>query len=81
MPHSKRQHAANAVTTPLYEFKADIDAYLTALGLCCPMRSLADRIAFNEARRSEEKPYFGRVPSQRNGASDSGSRSSRRVTH
>jgi amidase len=48
-----------ALTVLLYEFKADIEAYLAALGPDSPMRSLADLIAFNEAHRAEEMPYFG----------------------
>jgi amidase len=41
----------------LYEFKAGLNAYLTrrpGIGV----RSLADVIAFNQERRSEEMPYF-----------------------
>jgi amidase len=42
----------------LYEFKADLNAYLaTRPGL--PVRTLADLIAFNEANRDREMPYFG----------------------
>jgi len=41
-----------------YEFKADLNAYLaTRRGL--PVKTLADVIAFNEAHRSDEMPYFG----------------------
>ena len=43
----------------LYEFKADLDAYLAALGATAPVRSLADVIAFNEANRDREMPHFG----------------------
>lgn len=43
----------------LYEFKADLNAYLAALPPEVPYRSLADLIAFNEAHRDEEMPYFG----------------------
>ncbi len=42
-----------------YEFKADINAYLAALGPSAPMKSLADLIAFNKAHHSTEMPYFG----------------------
>ena len=42
----------------LYEFKADLNAYLGAL-TSSPMRSLADVIAFNGAHSSEEMPFFG----------------------
>jgi amidase len=42
-----------------YEFKADINAYLASLGSSSPMKTLADLIAFNNAHRAEEMPYFG----------------------
>jgi amidase len=40
----------------LYEFKADLNQYLTARGMA--VKSLEDCIAFNRARRAEEMPYF-----------------------
>jgi amidase len=43
----------------LYELKADLGAYLQALGPGAPVKSLADVIAFNEAHRAEEMPFFG----------------------
>ena len=43
----------------LYEFKADLNAYLAALGPAAPVRTLADVIAFNERERDREMPYFG----------------------
>jgi amidase len=43
----------------LYEFKADINAYLAGLGPRVGVRTLADLIAYNESHRSEELPYFG----------------------
>jgi amidase len=43
----------------LYEFKAGINEYLASLGAGSKMRTLADLIAFNEAHRSTEMPYFG----------------------
>jgi amidase len=43
----------------LYEFKADLDKYLASLGQSAPVKSLADAIAFNEAHRDREMPYFG----------------------
>jgi len=42
----------------LYEFKADLNAYLASLGPNCPVRSLKDIIAFNEEHRQEVMPYF-----------------------
>ncbi len=43
----------------LYEFKADLNAYLAALGPAAPVHSLAEVIAFNEANRDRVMPYFG----------------------
>jgi len=43
----------------LYELKADLNAYLAALGPSGPVRTLADVIAFNEREREREMPYFG----------------------
>src|SRR3954469_4205976 len=43
----------------LYEFKADLNKYLTWLGAASPVHSLKDVIAFNDAHKSEEMPYFG----------------------
>jgi amidase len=43
----------------LYEFKADLNAYLAGLGPQAPVRSLKDVIAFNERNRDREMPYFG----------------------
>jgi amidase len=40
----------------LYEFKADLNAYLAERG--AGVRSLADCIAFNRAHRAKEMPYF-----------------------
>jgi amidase len=42
----------------LYEFKADLNAYLAGLNPKIPVRSLKDVIAFNEKNRSREMPYF-----------------------
>jgi amidase len=43
----------------LYEFKAGLAAYLAALGPTAPVKTLADVIAFNEAERTREMPWFG----------------------
>jgi amidase len=43
----------------LYEFKADLNAYLAGLGPEAPVHSLADVIAYNEANRDRVLPYFG----------------------
>jgi amidase len=46
-------------TVLLYEFKADLNAYLAGLGAAAPAKSLAELIAFNEKNRDREMPYFG----------------------
>src|SRR5206468_5352628 len=43
----------------LWEFKADLNAYLSGLGAKTPYRSLKDLIRFNEENRDREMPYFG----------------------
>jgi amidase len=42
-----------------YEFKADLNAYLSGLDRSVPVRSLADVIAFNEKHADREMPIFG----------------------
>jgi len=42
----------------LYEFKAGLDAYLSALGPATPVHSLADVIEFNVRNAPQEMPYF-----------------------
>jgi len=43
----------------LYEFKADLNAYLASLGPRAPIKSLQEIIDFNEQFRDREMPYFG----------------------
>ncbi len=43
----------------LYEFKADLNAYLASRGPAAPVHSLADVIAFNNGHQAEELQYFG----------------------
>ena len=43
----------------LYEFKADLNKYLGALGPSSPVHSLAELIAFNEREKAREMPFFG----------------------
>jgi amidase len=43
----------------LYEFKADLNAYLARLNPNVPVRSLAELIEFNERNRETVMPYFG----------------------
>jgi amidase len=42
----------------LYEFKADLNAYLKSLGAKAPVKTMADVIAFNEKNKDREMPYF-----------------------
>ncbi|MDQ2936380.1 MAG: amidase [Acidobacteriota bacterium] len=43
----------------LYEFKTDLNAYLSRRGSSGPVHSLKDVIEFNEQNREKEMPYFG----------------------
>jgi amidase len=43
----------------LYEFKADLNAYLAARGSTTSVKTLAEAIAFNEREKAREMPYFG----------------------
>ena len=43
----------------LYEFKANLNAYLTAAGSKMLVSSLKELIAFNQRNRDKEMPYFG----------------------
>ena len=43
----------------LYEFKADLNAYLARLGSSAPVHTLRGIIDFNERHREKEMPYFG----------------------
>jgi amidase len=45
-------------TVLLYEFKADLNAYLARLGPGAPVHTLSEIIAFNEKNKSREMPYF-----------------------
>jgi amidase len=42
----------------LYEFKADLNRYLSTLGPKAPVHSLQEIIAYNESHREQEMPYF-----------------------
>jgi amidase len=46
-------------TAMLYDFKADLNAYLAAAGPKILVSSLEELIAFNERNRDTEMPYFG----------------------
>jgi amidase len=43
----------------LYEFKADLEAYLAELGDKAPVRTLKELMVWNEEHRSTAMPYFG----------------------
>jgi amidase len=43
----------------LYEFKADLNAYLATLGPRAPVKTLAEAIEFNARNRARVMPYFG----------------------
>ncbi|MGC1729215.1 MAG: amidase [Steroidobacteraceae bacterium] len=43
----------------LYEFKADLNAYLARFNGTLPVRTLADLIRFNEEHAAAEMPFFG----------------------
>jgi amidase len=54
----------------IYELKADLNAYLRALGPDVPVHSLADVIEFNVRNAAQEMPYFGQeifIESQKRG--------------
>jgi amidase len=57
IPHAGEYDAAE-LEVLLYELKADLNAYLAALGPGARVRTLADAIAFNEREREREMPYF-----------------------
>ncbi|MCC6935351.1 MAG: hypothetical protein IT333_02455, partial [Thermomicrobiales bacterium] len=60
IPTADQMASSNAeFTVLLYEFKADLNAYLTTVGPDVPVRSLADLIDFNTANWQVEMPYFG----------------------
>jgi amidase len=58
IPHV-RDYGDQEFTVLLYELKADLNAYLAALGSASRMKTLADVIAFNDAHKDTEMPYFG----------------------
>ena len=43
----------------LYEFKTDLNKYLASLGPKAPVKSLQEIIAFNDAHKDQEMPWFG----------------------
>jgi amidase len=53
------------ITVLTYEFKADLNAYLAALGPNAPVKTLADVIAFNTGHADEELLLFGQETMER----------------
>jgi amidase len=58
IPHSGEYDDAE-FTVLLYEFKADLNAYLAGLGPQAPNKTLADLIAWNDKNHDRELEYFG----------------------
>jgi amidase len=58
IPHAG-EYSDTEYTVLLYEFKADLNAYLAGLGPDAPIKTLADAIAFNERNADRELKYFG----------------------
>ena len=58
IPHM-RDYGDQEFTVLLYELKADLNAYLAGLGAASRVKTLADVIAFNDAHKDTEMPYFG----------------------
>ncbi len=54
----EKDFGENELLVLLYEFKADLNAYLKMLGPQAPIKSLAEAIEFNEKHRDREMPYF-----------------------
>lgn len=55
---SKESYGDSEFTVLLYEFKADLNTYLSDVSAGMP-RSLAELIEFNQEHREREMPYFG----------------------
>src|SRR6058998_3370075 len=58
IPHAG-EYDDSELTVLLYELKADLAAYLAAWAPSAKVKTLADVIAFNEANKAAEMPYFG----------------------
>jgi amidase len=58
IPHSGEYDDAE-FTVLLYEFKADLNAYLASRGQTARVHTLKDVMDFNEAHKDVEMPYFG----------------------
>src|SRR5438876_6706042 len=53
------EYEDSELTVLLYELKADLATYLAAWAPGARVKTLADVIAFNEANKAQEMPYFG----------------------
>ena len=58
IPHAG-EYDDSELTVLLYELKADLAAYLAVWAPGAKVKTLADVIAFNEANKATEMPYFG----------------------
>jgi len=58
-PGSIRDMGAPEWEVLLYEFKADLNAYLSQLGPAAPVHSLQEIIEFNERESERQMPWFG----------------------
>ncbi len=56
---TSNQLGAHEFEVLLYEFKADLNAYLAGLGPDAPVRSLKELIEFNNRHADQELRYFG----------------------
>jgi amidase len=54
-----KEYEESELEVLLYEFKHDLNKYLSELGPKAPFHSLKEIIEFNEKNRSREMPYFG----------------------
>jgi len=53
------EYDGDEFTVLLYDFKADLNAYLASRGATSRVRTMKDVIDFNERDRAREMPYFG----------------------
>ncbi len=58
-PNQEAMGTRDGGTVELYEFKADMNAYLATRGAESPVKTLADLIQFNKDHAAEEMPFFG----------------------
>jgi len=56
---TEKQLGEHEIEVLYYEFKADLNAYLSTLGPGAPVHTMEEVIAFNEKNREQVMPYFG----------------------